>query len=100
MIRPIQSRMARAALGWTLRDLAERARVNKNTVARFEAGREILSGALASIEKVLTDEDVVFVDEDGDLGPTIRLKGSATIRSSRKERKSQASRKSKTKPKF
>ena len=39
MITPLQSRMARTALGWTVDDLAQRARVGRATVARFEAER-------------------------------------------------------------
>ena len=36
MLTAPQSRMARAALRWTLDDLAQRAKVNRRTVARFE----------------------------------------------------------------
>lgn len=38
MIRPIQSRMARAALGWSLQDLAREADLGIATVSRFEVG--------------------------------------------------------------
>jgi DNA-binding XRE family transcriptional regulator len=36
MLTPIQSKMARAALSWSVRDLAKRAHISANTVVRFE----------------------------------------------------------------
>jgi transcriptional regulator with XRE-family HTH domain len=65
--------MARAALNWTVRELATKAGVNKNTVSRFEAGKDILSSSLAQIEKVLIDEGIHLVDADGELGPGVRV---------------------------
>lgn len=74
MMGPIQLRMARAALGLTLKDLAERAGVNMNTVARYEAGQEILTGTMQKIEDVLRREGVVFVEEDDSFWPSIRVR--------------------------
>jgi DNA-binding XRE family transcriptional regulator len=34
-----QVRMARAALGWTVRDLAEAAGLHRNTITNLEVGR-------------------------------------------------------------
>jgi transcriptional regulator with XRE-family HTH domain len=39
-MNPVQSRMARAALGWTIVDLARAADVSTNTVNRFESGND------------------------------------------------------------
>jgi DNA-binding XRE family transcriptional regulator len=50
MMSRTQLRMARAALGWTLKDLAERAKVNLNTISRYEAGGSMLSNTLEKIE--------------------------------------------------
>jgi transcriptional regulator with XRE-family HTH domain len=36
MITPMQCRMARAALGWSVRELAAKAEVGATTVVRFE----------------------------------------------------------------
>ena len=81
MMRPIHLRMARAALGWTLKDLAERAKVNLNTVSRYEAGFEILSGTMQKIEDVLRAEGVDFIEEDEEFAPTIQIrKGAARMR--------------------
>lgn len=39
-INASQSRMARAALGWSIRDTASTAHIGVNTLARFETGGE------------------------------------------------------------
>jgi transcriptional regulator with XRE-family HTH domain len=66
--------MARAALGWTLKDLADRAKVNLNTISRYEAGYEILTGTMQKIEEALRSEGVVFIDENEDFQPAIRIR--------------------------
>ena len=38
---PVQSRMSRAALGWSVRDLAKAMTTSPDTVARFERGEEL-----------------------------------------------------------
>jgi transcriptional regulator with XRE-family HTH domain len=72
MIQPVHVRMARAALDWTVADLAERAGINKNTVTRYEAGKGILSTTLQAIEEVLAREGVVFEEDDRTYRITIR----------------------------
>ena len=39
MLTAAQCKMARAGLGWDMRDLAEKAGVSANTINRFENGR-------------------------------------------------------------
>jgi transcriptional regulator with XRE-family HTH domain len=66
--------MARAALKWTVRDLAEAAGLHRNTVTNLEVGR--YSGdpqTLAIIEQVLARAGVEFIDENGG-GPGVRLR--------------------------
>lgn len=99
MIRPIHLRMARAALNWTLRDLETKAGVNKNTLSRYEAGREVLSGTLESIEKVFDDEGVIFIVEEGSLGPGVRLTRKAHVRVIKRGRRRLTGRKVRAKPK-
>jgi transcriptional regulator with XRE-family HTH domain len=41
ILQPIQCRMARAALGMGVRELAAAAKVSADTVARFERGEEL-----------------------------------------------------------
>lgn len=73
MITPVQLRMARAALNWTVRELSDRTGVNKNTISRFEAGKDILAGSLREIERVLAESGIQFVDEYDEYGPGIRI---------------------------
>jgi DNA-binding XRE family transcriptional regulator len=66
--------MARAALCWTVRDLAEAAGLHRNTITNLEVGR--YAGdvqTLSIIEKVLTRAGVDFIDENGG-GPGVRLR--------------------------
>ena len=63
MISPRQVRMARAGLGWTLAELARRGHVNPNTLSRYEAGRDVLSGTVRKMEGVLKEAGVEFIDE-------------------------------------
>lgn len=45
MISPAQMRMARAGLGWGVRELAERAGLQPGTISRIENGKEAMGGA-------------------------------------------------------
>jgi len=47
---PTQSRMARAALKWTLTDLAQAAGVGRATVARFELGERVGNGPVEAMQ--------------------------------------------------
>jgi transcriptional regulator with XRE-family HTH domain len=65
--------MARAALNWTVRDLAEASGLHRNTITNIEVGRYAGDPkTLALIEKVLTKAGVEFTDGDK---PGVRLRG-------------------------
>ncbi len=69
-----QVRMARAALDWTVRDLAEASRLHRNTITNIETGKYAGDAAtLAAIELVLERAGVEFIDENGG-GPGVRLR--------------------------
>ena len=68
-----QCRMARAATGLGVRDLAAAAEVSPNTVARLERGEELRSGTIAAIRAALEEAGVVFIDANGG-GPGVRLR--------------------------
>jgi transcriptional regulator with XRE-family HTH domain len=69
-----QVRMARAALNWTVRDLAEASGLHRNTITNLEVGRYAGdSETLRVLEKVLRDAGVDFIDENGG-GPGVRLR--------------------------
>ena len=71
MIRGVQLRMARAALGWSLKDLANKADVHVNTIARCEAGFDALMGTMQRIEDVFRNEGVVFIEDGLGFGVTV-----------------------------
>ncbi len=73
MINRVQMKMARAALGWGVRDLAAKAGVAANTVSRYENGRDALSENLLKIQRTFEREGIIFIDE-GDEGPGVRLR--------------------------
>jgi transcriptional regulator with XRE-family HTH domain len=68
--------MARAALNWTVRDLAAATGLHRNTITNIEVGRYAGDPAtLNLIKEVLIREGVVFIDENGG-GPGVRLRKS------------------------
>ena len=70
---PSQLRMARAALKLTVRELEARTGVKKNTISRYEAGREILAGAVQKLETLFRKEGITFLYEDPARGPGLVL---------------------------
>jgi transcriptional regulator with XRE-family HTH domain len=69
-----QVRMARGALNWTVRVLAEAAGVHRNTITNIETERYVGDPEnLAAIENVLKRAGVEFIDENGG-GPGVRLR--------------------------
>ncbi len=70
---PVQSKMARAALGLTVRGLAEIAGVSHDTIVRFEAGGELKPRTIDAIRAALENAGAVFVAEN-DEGPGVRLR--------------------------
>jgi transcriptional regulator with XRE-family HTH domain len=70
---PVQCKMARAALGLGVRELAALAEVSPDTIARFERGEELKPRTVDAIRVALENAGVVFVGESGE-GPGVRLK--------------------------
>ena len=69
-----QLRMARAALNWTVRDLAEATGLHRNTITNIEVGRYAGDPkSLQLIEDVLRKSGVEFIDENGG-GAGVRLR--------------------------
>jgi transcriptional regulator with XRE-family HTH domain len=67
---PVQCRMARAALGLTVRKLAVAARVAPQTIVRFERGESLRPRTVTSLQKVLEAAGVEFI---GGRKPGVRL---------------------------
>jgi len=58
-----QLRGARAALGWSIKELATRAKLSGASIQRAEAG-EVREGSLLVIERAFRELGVVFLDEN------------------------------------
>lgn len=59
---PVQCRMARIALEWGVRELAEAADVSTNTVTRFEKGDELKQRTVDAMRIAMEAKGVVFVE--------------------------------------
>ncbi len=56
--------MARAALGWGVRDLAREAGVSANTISRYENGYDALGETLKKMQRALEAGGVTFTNGD------------------------------------
>ncbi len=65
--------MARAALQWGVRELAEKARMSPNTITAVEAEKDVRPATLTALEAVLRAAGVDFFDPNGH-GPGVRLR--------------------------
>ena len=67
---PVQCRMARAAVGYGVRELAAAAKVSVDTVARFERGEELKERTIEALQRALEAAGVEFTNGDR---PGVRL---------------------------
>jgi len=63
--------MARAALQWSLTDLAKAAGVGRATVARFELGESAVPETVEKMRKALADAGADFTRRAGRVGVTV-----------------------------
>jgi ribosome-binding protein aMBF1 (putative translation factor) len=78
MITGLQIRAARAALGWSATELAEKAEIAMKTIARFEQADGIppsRSSTLIEVQRALEAAGIEFIGTPDD-GPGIRLRRS------------------------
>lgn len=77
-MKPIQLKMARAAVGLGVRELAEKAGVTANTVTRIENGADAKQSTLDALRAVL-ERDVIFLEDGATTpgGPGVRLRAPA-----------------------
>jgi len=73
IMSPVQCRMARAALGLGVRELAAAAKVSTDTVARFERGEDLKERTIEALQRTFEAAGVEFINENGG-GPGVRLK--------------------------
>ncbi|WP_395696626.1 helix-turn-helix domain-containing protein [Methylocella sp.] len=72
-MKPVQLKMARAAVGWGVRELAEKAGVTANTISRIEGGADAKQSTIAAIRSALESAGVEFIAENGG-GAGVRLR--------------------------
>lgn len=68
----IQCKMARVALGWGVRELAQIAKVSTQTVTRFERGEQLKDRTVQSLQSAFEDAGIEFIPENGG-GPGLRV---------------------------
>ena len=61
-MKAIQLRMARAAVGWGVRELAEEAGVTANTVTRIENGADAKQSTIDRLQRALEAAGVEFTN--------------------------------------
>ena len=77
-MKAIQLRMARAAIGWGVRELAEKAGVTANTVTRIENGADAKQSTIDALQRALEAAGIEFTNGDQ---PGVRLTSVAAARS-------------------
>jgi transcriptional regulator with XRE-family HTH domain len=61
-MKAIQLRMARAAVGWGVRELAEKAGVTANTVTRIENGADAKQSTMDALQRALEMAGIEFTN--------------------------------------
>jgi transcriptional regulator with XRE-family HTH domain len=77
-MKAIQLRMARAAIGWGVRELAEKAGVTANTVTRIENGADAKQSTIDALQRALEAAGIEFTNG---AQPGVRLTKDAAARS-------------------
>jgi transcriptional regulator with XRE-family HTH domain len=72
-MKPVQLKMARAAVGWGVRELAKKAGVTANTVTRIENGADAKQSTMDRLQHALEAAGIEFIQENGG-GPGVRVR--------------------------
>jgi transcriptional regulator with XRE-family HTH domain len=72
-MKPVQLKMARAAVGWGVRELAKKAGLTANTVTRIENGADAKQSTMDRLQHALEAAGIEFIQENGG-GPGVRLR--------------------------
>jgi len=73
MVTSAQVRAARGLLNWTVRDLAEKSGVHRNTVTRIETEATAPGHSMAAVQAAFETAGVEFIPENGG-GAGVRLR--------------------------
>lgn len=74
MITREQVKMARAALGWSVKDLAAKAGIAANTVSRYENGTDAYGETLLKLQRTLEAAGLIFLAEDEESGTGVQFR--------------------------
>jgi transcriptional regulator with XRE-family HTH domain len=75
MVIPAQLRAARALIGWSREDLANKSGVGAGTIKDFEInGSDPKQGTVQKWRRALEQAGVEFIDPIDDRGPGVRLR--------------------------
>jgi transcriptional regulator with XRE-family HTH domain len=72
-MKAVQLKMARAAVGWGVRELAKKAGITANTVTRIENGADAKQSTMDRLQHALEAAGIEFIQENGG-GPGVRLR--------------------------
>ena len=75
----IQLRMARAAVGWGVRELAKKAGITANTVTRIENGSDAKQSTMDALQRALEAAGIEFTNGEQ---PGVRLTKAGAAQSS------------------
>jgi transcriptional regulator with XRE-family HTH domain len=75
MVTSAQIRAARGLLNWTVRDLADKSGVHRNTVTRIETEATTPGHSIAAVQAAIEAAGVEFIPENGG-GAGVRIKKS------------------------
>jgi transcriptional regulator with XRE-family HTH domain len=76
MVIPAQLRAARALIGWSREDLANKSGVGAGTIKDFEINdSDPKQGTVQKWRRALEQAGVEFIDPIDDKGPGVRLRG-------------------------
>jgi transcriptional regulator with XRE-family HTH domain len=70
LLRPEQSRMARAALAWSLDDAAAASGLSRRTILRVEQAKPVLIKSMDTLRRAYEAAGVRFVPQGGVFPPT------------------------------
>ena len=76
MLTGAQIRAARGLLGWSQKDLSERADLGFATIQRAERDSATIKGTVDTVVKIQTafeEAGIIFIDADDRHGPGVRL---------------------------
>lgn len=75
VIKGLQAKLGRVAIGWSVLELAATAKVSTQTIVRLEKGEELRASTLERIKSVMEAAGVTFIsnEDEGVFGITIRM---------------------------